>query len=70
MHHIQGDRSQTLLLPNSVADYIGPDNPVRFVEAFVDQLDLGQSKTATFAGGRFDGAGGAERFSGSRSCAS
>jgi transposase len=41
MHHIQGcDRNQTLLLPNSVADYIGPDNPVRFVEAFVDQLDL------------------------------
>src|SRR5208282_2620386 len=34
------DRNQTLLLPNSVADYIGPDNPVRFVEAFVDQLDL------------------------------
>jgi transposase len=41
MHHIQGcDRDQTLLLPNSIADYIGPDNPVRFVEAFVDQLDL------------------------------
>ena len=41
MPHIQGcDRDQTLLLPNSVADYIGPDNPVRFVEAFVDQLDL------------------------------
>ena len=41
MHHIQGcDRDQTLLLPNSVADYIGPDNPVRFVESFVDQLDL------------------------------
>ena len=41
MHHIQVcDRDQTLLLPNSVADYIGPDNPVRFVEAFVDQLDL------------------------------
>ena len=37
MHHIQGcDRNQTLLLPNSVDDYIGPDNPVRFVE----QLDL------------------------------
>jgi transposase len=37
MYHIQGcDRNQTLLLPNSVDDYIGPDNPVRFVE----QLDL------------------------------
>ena len=41
MHHIQGcDRNQTLLLPNSVDDYIGPDNPVRFVDAFVEQLDL------------------------------
>ncbi len=39
MHHIQGcDRNQTLLLPNSVDDYIGPDNPVRFVEAFVEQF--------------------------------
>jgi hypothetical protein len=39
MHHIQGcDRDQTLLLPNSGGDYIGPDNPVRFIEAFVDQL--------------------------------
>src|ERR1700686_2556813 len=41
MHHIRGcDRNQTLLLPNSVDDYIGPDNPVRFVDAFVEQLDL------------------------------
>ena len=41
MHHIQGrDRNQTLLLPNSVDEYMGPDNPVRFVDAFVEQLDL------------------------------
>ena len=41
IHHIQGcDRNQTLLLPNSVDDYIGPDNPVRVVDAFVEQLDL------------------------------
>src|SRR5271166_3487219 len=41
VHHIQGcDRNQTLLLPNSVDDYIGPDNPIRFVDAFVEQLDL------------------------------
>ena len=41
MHHIQGcDRNQTLLLPNSVDDYIGPDNPIRFVDAFVGQLDM------------------------------
>ncbi len=34
------DRSQTLLFPNSVDDYVGPDNPVRFIDAFVDRLDL------------------------------
>src|SRR3954465_11591248 len=34
------DRSQLLLLPEAVDDYVGPDNPVRFIEAFVDQLDL------------------------------
>ncbi len=41
MTHITGhDRSQTLLLPESLDDYIGPENPVRFIEAFVDGLDL------------------------------
>ena len=41
MAHILGhDRSQTLLLPESVDDYVGPDNPVRFIDAFVDELDL------------------------------
>ena len=41
MTHIAGhDRSQTLLLPESVDDYVGPENPVRFIEAFVDGLDL------------------------------
>jgi transposase len=41
MAHITGtDRSQLLLLPERVEDYVGPDNPVRFIDAFVDQLDL------------------------------
>src|SRR4029079_6144772 len=41
MAHIPGhDRSQMLLLPEAVDDYVGPDNPVRFIEAFVDSLDL------------------------------
>jgi len=41
MPHITGhDRSQTLLLPESLDDYVGPDNPVRFIDAFVDGLDL------------------------------
>jgi len=41
MAHISGhDRSQTLLFPESVDDYVGPDNPVRFIDAFVARLDL------------------------------
>jgi transposase len=34
------DRTQVMLLPECVEDYVGPDNPVRVVEAFVEQLDL------------------------------
>ena len=33
------DRSQLLLLPEAVDDYVGSDNPVRFIDAFVDGLD-------------------------------
>ena len=41
MTHILGhDRSQLLLLPEAVDDYVAADNPVRFIEAFVDGLDL------------------------------
>ena len=41
MKHIQEtSRSQTLLLPACVDDYVGLDNVVRFVEAFVNSLDL------------------------------
>ena len=41
MRHIQGsDRAQSLLLPASVEDYVGADNPVRAIEAFVDGFDL------------------------------
>ena len=41
MAHITGkDRSQLLLLPDAVDDYVGPDNPVRFIDAFVESLDL------------------------------
>ena len=41
MGHIFGaDRSQLLLLPDAVDDYVGPDHPVRFIDAFVDSLDL------------------------------
>lgn len=41
MTHIIGhDRSQTLLLPESLNDYVGPENPVRCIEALVDNLKL------------------------------
>jgi hypothetical protein len=41
MTYISGhDRSQILLLPEAVDDYVGSDNPVRFIDAFVDGLDL------------------------------
>ena len=34
------DRQQVTLLPECLDDYIGEDNPVRVVDAFVDELDL------------------------------
>jgi transposase len=35
------DRRQSLLLPESLDDYVSEDNPVRVVEVFIDELDLG-----------------------------
>ena len=35
------DRSQTILLPDCIDDYVDDDNPVRAIDAFVDMLDLG-----------------------------
>jgi transposase len=35
------DREQLILLPECLDDYVGEDNPVRVVEAFIDELDLG-----------------------------
>ena len=41
MNHIQGEpREQALLFPPVIDDYITEDNPVRFIEAFVNGLDL------------------------------
>lgn len=34
------DRSQITLFPERLEDYVAEDNPVRVVDAFVDQLDL------------------------------
>ena len=35
------DRRQSLLLPESLDDYVTEDNPVRVIEVFIDELDLG-----------------------------
>jgi len=41
MTHIAGfERDQLLLLPEAVDDYVDADNPVRFIDAFVDGFDL------------------------------
>lgn len=41
MAHIAGtDRTQAVLLPEVLDDYVGSNNPVRFLDAFVAQLDL------------------------------
>ena len=40
MAHIAGtDRTQAVLLPDVLDDYVTADNPVRFLDAFVAQLD-------------------------------
>src|SRR5438034_8069122 len=34
------DRMQPALLPHTLEDYVGEENPVRVVEVFIDELDL------------------------------
>src|SRR5712691_1231976 len=48
-------REQTSLLPARVADYVGPDNPVRAIESYVGALDL--AKLGFRHAGRGAGAG-------------
>lgn len=41
MPHIQGAiRDTVLLFPPTIDEYVTEDNPVRFIDAFVDQLEL------------------------------
>ena len=35
------DRGQSTLFPERLEDWIGDDNPVRVIDVFVDELDLG-----------------------------
>jgi len=41
-HRVGLERSQTLLFPERLEDYVSAENPVRFLEAFVEKLDLAQ----------------------------
>src|SRR5512135_589947 len=36
------DRQQGYLLPPSVEEYVGQDNPVRAIDSYVESLDIGQ----------------------------
>lgn len=43
MRHIRGvARNQALLFPETIDEYITEDNPVRFIDAFVESLDLAE----------------------------
>jgi transposase len=56
MNHQRGlDRSQTLMFPERLEDYVGAENQVRFLDAFVGTLDLhalGFAKAQCAATGR------------------
>ncbi len=36
------DRDQQVLMPQSLEDYVGEDIPVRVVDVYVDELNLGE----------------------------
>jgi hypothetical protein len=40
------DRAQSTLFPECLDDWIGDDNPVRAIDAFVDALDLTISRSS------------------------
>jgi transposase len=41
MGYIEGeDRKQTVLFPEVLDDYISEENPVRFIDVFIEGLDL------------------------------
>ena len=45
------DRMQQALLPHSLEDYVGEENPVRVIEVFIDELDLAALGFRDDAGG-------------------
>src|SRR5664280_2346848 len=40
-HYVEGlSRNQTFLLPKTIEEYVETDNPVRFIDAYVNTLDM------------------------------
>ena len=37
------DRSQSTMFPERLEDYLSEDNPIREIDALVDELDLAQT---------------------------
>jgi transposase len=40
------DRNQSVLFPERLDDYLGDDNPVRAIDAFVDEVNLAELRFA------------------------
>jgi transposase len=39
--YVEGSsRNQTFLLPKTIEEYVAPDNPIRFIDAYVNTLDM------------------------------
>ena len=38
---VEGEDRRLILLPEYLDDYVSEDNPVRVIDVFVDELDLG-----------------------------
>jgi len=45
----ENDRTQGYLLPERIEEYVSSDNPVRVIDAFVEELDLGELGFAVLA---------------------
>ncbi len=40
-NYVEGlSRNQTFLLPKTIEEYVEPDNPIRFIDAYVNTLDM------------------------------
>ena len=43
MGYVRGEsRQQVYLLPEAIDDYVAAENPVRFLDVFVEKLDLAE----------------------------